>query len=168
MLSKVSRNQSGLAFYSLLISLAVITAGIASSYLVIRKSVRLGYESRKITEAVNIAESQIEVLRYLEFEDHNFFDNLPEHDSPFCFKKGSNNQFQITPIPPKCQQNSFDIRITYTPAKIAQNSPGSPSGKKLVDAELPNIFNIKVSWGKDSKSKTNFVEHVYRTQPLSE
>ena len=151
---RISKNQVGDTIVEVMLAMAVVGMVLGASYATATRALRTGRFAQEHTEALKVAESQLEKLKFLASE------NLLNTDPNYIFDPG--NTFCIgddiakhdsvdTDFPTSCQGISdlYDIAVKYYDAS---------------DPSTPDIFHVQVTWDGAGNSPGN-VELSYRLYP---
>lgn len=136
---KRGMNQTGDTIVEVLIAIAVASAVLGSAYAIVNRTVRSQQQTSEHTNALKIAESQLELLR-----NHN-----GTVSSSFCF----NPTYQSTDDP-SC--NTVTAGITYDPT-ITKN-------ETTVGSQITTTYTVNVSWPSlgGGTDKVDLVYKVYK------
>ena len=123
----VGNKQRGDTIVEVLLAMSVIGLVLGASFGIANRSVRLGQEAQERTEALKIAETQLEMLR----SEYKIDATLKDRAAAFCFDTANNvaddgsdpcvqqngsggeGLYDITITPPPTDDDAYEIRVQW-------------------------------------------------------
>lgn len=177
--SKFSLNNRGDTIVEVLISMAILGLVLASAFAIANRSYAIGLSAQERTEALKIAESQIELLRLISGRvDDGLLDRDPaETNNLFCLDDSgveiarvsfggaatspdTGNSVDSSIFPSRCRVGS-DFRYLVS---IFQSADVDSRGV----VQDGKIYSVRVDWESINGNIYNTVNHEYRTYNFEE
>ena len=141
--------QSGDTIVEVMAAITIAGLAIGAAYALSNRSYLTGVHTRDRTEALSLAQAQVEILR-----DRGLTGNINslKTPTPFCFDDETNQTLAL----PDCgtyKDSIYDISVTYCDGSAA-------------DCEV-GVFSVKTSWIAGGTGNQNQLELHYRPQALT-
>ena len=155
--------QRGDTIIEVLMSMSIIGLVLASAFAIANRSYAVGISAQERTEALKIAESQVELLRLA--SDQTSSDLLnPVAGQLFCIDSGSVDIERINYTSTVQETNGVNDPINYPASN--QCSFGSDNRYNVSIEQTgtnEKIFSVRVRWESILGGQIEEVNHVYRT-----
>ncbi len=161
--------QRGDTIVEVMIAMTIIGLVMASAFAVANRSYAVGISAQERTDALAVADTQLELVRTLSNQTPNIISN-------------STRSNPLTPPPLFCVNPSTGVIDTFTLANFSSGAaitdnplayPAAcrvgPDGKyKISIKQLGPVFDIRVRWDSILDANQDEVNHVYRTYDFND
>lgn len=160
-INRIQHQQRGDTIVEVLIAIAVLGTVLAGAFAVANRSYAVGISAQERTEAVKIAESQLELLR-LASEQTNSPVLADTAGELFCINPTASSLGRVTFSGPVEDTNGTVDPITYDSACEFGTSSRYKVSIEQTGAEN-EIYSVRVRWESVLGGVIDEVNHVYRT-----
>lgn len=147
------KNQAGDTIIEVMFAVAVVGMVVAGSFSTANRALRMGRFAHEQTEALKLAESQIEKIKYVITID-------PSKNPPNLFDKSNadNRVFCID------DSNPYKKVLTKEsdPAASCKNISGLYTIQVTYDGTAEDVFVVRVTWERESSAEKGLIQVSYK------